>query len=113
MSPQISISSRMNPSQDFLEGGATGTISATGFPKRVMRTGFPVRRTFSKTPRHVALNLEIAISCIFNLYHGQRLWSNFTTAPSAPRGTAGLNPIRFPYNQRKVISRGTRIDVYA
>lgn len=73
MSPQISISSRMNPSQDFLESGAAGgTISATGFPKRVIRTGFPVRRTFSKTPRQVALNLEIAISCILNMYHSQR-----------------------------------------
>jgi hypothetical protein len=28
-------------------------------------------------------------------------------------GTRGLNPGRFPYNQRKVILRGTRIDVYA
>jgi hypothetical protein len=32
--------------------------------------------------------------------------------PPLPR-TAVMNPARFPYNQRKVILRGTRIDVYA
>jgi hypothetical protein len=38
-----------------------GTTSATGSPNLVIRTGFFVRRTRSRTPRQVALNLEIAI----------------------------------------------------
>src|SRR5208283_456377 len=41
-----------------------GTTSATGSPKRVTRTVFPVLRTLSNTARQVALNLEIAISSI-------------------------------------------------
>jgi len=39
-------------------------MSATGRPKRVIRTGSPVRRTRSSTARHVALNFEIAIDSL-------------------------------------------------
>ena len=35
--------------------------SATGFPKRVIRIGRPVRLTRSRTARHVALNFEIVV----------------------------------------------------
>lgn len=47
--------------------GATavvGVTSATGLPKRVIRIGWPVRRTFSSTARQVALNFEMGISSI-------------------------------------------------
>lgn len=50
--------------------GLTGVISAIGLPKRVTRTGFPVRRTDSSTARQVALNFEIAISSTSKPYHG-------------------------------------------
>src|SRR5690349_1099273 len=69
MSPWISREPLMQPSQDPFLGAFAGTTSATGFPKRVIRTGLPVRLTSSSTARHVALNLEIAISRISNLYH--------------------------------------------
>jgi hypothetical protein len=41
----------------------------------VTRTGAPVRRTSSRTARHVALNLEIAICRTFHLYHSPIPWS--------------------------------------
>jgi hypothetical protein len=66
----------MQPSQEAFCGFLGGTISATGFPNRVTLTGAPVRRTSSNTAKHVALNLEIAISRILQLYHGQRPWSD-------------------------------------
>lgn len=43
-------------------GAGGGTISATGLPKRVTRTGLRVIRTCSITARQVALNFEMAIS---------------------------------------------------
>jgi len=64
-----------HPSQEETVFGLAGTTSATGRPNRVTRTGAPVRRTPSRTAKQVALNLEIAISCIFNLYHGPIPWS--------------------------------------
>lgn len=47
----------------------TGNTSATGFPNRVTRTGFPVTLTCSNTARQVALNFEIAISSMVKLDH--------------------------------------------
>jgi len=38
----------------------TGTTSAMGTPRFVIKTGSPVSRTRSNTARHVALNLEMA-----------------------------------------------------
>ena len=64
-----------HPSQEDTVSGLAGTTSATGRPNRVTRTGSPVRRTPSRTAKQVALNLEIAISCIFNLYHSPIPWS--------------------------------------
>ena len=66
-----------NHEPDFVLCG--GTTSATGCPNRVTRTGAPVRRTSSSTARHVALNLEIAISRIPDLYHSLRPWSEVIT----------------------------------
>src|SRR5664280_2423096 len=64
ISSETSILSLMHPSQDPLVAARAGTTSATGFPKRVTRTGLRVRLTSSITARHVALNFEIAISRI-------------------------------------------------
>ena len=80
MSPRICAVPFMQPSQRFGRRGAGGTISATGFPKRVTRMGFRVRRTPSSTARQVALNLEMAISSMTPvlqniLYYGLRPWS--------------------------------------
>src|ERR1039458_1835875 len=75
MSPEISMECFAHPSQEESLPGLVGTTSATGRPNRVTRTGAPVRRTSSRTAKHVALNLEIAISRIFNLYHSPRPWS--------------------------------------
>ena len=41
--------------------GSAGTMSATGLPKRVTRSGRPVRLTRSSVARHVALNFEIGM----------------------------------------------------
>jgi hypothetical protein len=69
MSPETSRESFMHPSQEVGFAWRGGITSATGCPNRVTRTGAPVRRTSSSTARHVALNLEIAISRMFHLYH--------------------------------------------
>jgi hypothetical protein len=68
MSPKISTEPLAQPSQEDAVFGLAGTTSATGRPNLVTRTGAPVRRTFSRTSKQVALNLEIAISRIFKLY---------------------------------------------
>ena len=44
-----------------------GTISATGFPNRVIRIGCLVFWTWSRIARHLALNSEIATSFMTNL----------------------------------------------
>src|SRR5688572_12917353 len=68
MSPRIFAVPASDPSQSpvgfDVEGGWT---SAMGFPNRVTRIGVRVFRTRSSTSRHVALNLEMAISCMANL----------------------------------------------
>jgi hypothetical protein len=53
MSPKIVPLERKDPSQ-FLgrRGDETGTIAATGSPERVIRTGWPLRCTFSRTLTH-------------------------------------------------------------
>src|SRR5271165_4274106 len=84
MLPEISMLSFAHPSQLDTALGAAGTTSATGRPNRVTRTGAPVRRTSSKTAKQVALNLEIAISRIFKLYHSPRLWSEDLESPARP-----------------------------
>jgi hypothetical protein len=72
ISPTIRAEPFIDPNQLFgLSGMGGGTISATGVPKRVTRIGFPVLRTRSSTAKHVALNLEIDISCTGTVYYGQ------------------------------------------
>jgi len=69
MSPVTRIVPIMEPSHSSdRDGGDGGITSAIGSPKRVISTGFRVRRTRSKTARHVALNLEIAIVSIHQDY---------------------------------------------
>lgn len=63
-------------------GGDGGTTSATGLPKRVTRIGLRVLRTSSRMPRHLALNLDMAISFIIESYYGQRPWSNLVITVS-------------------------------
>src|ERR1017187_5569621 len=84
MSPEISMECFAHPSQEESVSGLVGTTSATGRPNRVTRTGAPVRRTSSRTAKHVALNLEIAISRIFNLYHSPIPWSSKEVAAGDP-----------------------------
>lgn len=55
MAPRL----RMAPNQASEGAFVGGMISATGLPKRVIRTGCPVLPTRSRTARHVALNFEI------------------------------------------------------
>ena len=63
MSPSIFPVYRKDPIQSVGGAGVCGgTTSATGSPKRVISTGCLVFRTRSKTARHFALNLEMAIS---------------------------------------------------
>jgi hypothetical protein len=58
----------MHPSQVAgLRGRGGGQTSATGFPNRVISTGFRVRPTRFRTARQVALNLEIGIVSTFRL----------------------------------------------
>src|SRR5215469_11113310 len=86
MSPRISPVPAMQPSllpTGFPADG--GITSATGLPNRVTQIGFRVFRTCSRMPRHLALNSEIAISFIINLYHGQRLWSKLLRTAGAFR----------------------------
>src|SRR5277367_6430811 len=65
MSPRISNVPFIDPIQAARSSTAVGgTTSATGLPNRVMRIGFLVARTCSSTARHLALNSEMAISCI-------------------------------------------------
>src|ERR1039458_8443451 len=62
MSPLICpVPARAPPHASSSSDACGGTTSATGSPKRVTRTVFPLLRTFSSTARQ-ALNLEIAIS---------------------------------------------------
>src|ERR1017187_5430113 len=67
MSPKICIVSFMEPIQaPPPASGEGGTTSATGFPKRVIRSGFLVCRTRSSRARHFALNSEMATSSMGN-----------------------------------------------
>lgn len=62
MSPRIFPLERKEPNQPCRRGGdETGTISATGSPERVIRTGCPVRYTLSSTAVQTALNFEIVM----------------------------------------------------
>ena len=68
----------MEPSQDPDFLGRDGTISAIGLPNFVIRTGAPVFLTSSRTAKHVALNLETAISLIYPICtmvkdHGKKI----------------------------------------
>jgi hypothetical protein len=63
MSPTISMVPAIPPSQSpELAVGEGGTTSATGLPNRVTRIGLFVLRTRSSNVKHLALNLEMAIS---------------------------------------------------
>jgi hypothetical protein len=63
ISPTIRPVPSIEPIQSFFFGFSVGgTTSATGTPNRVIRMGLRVLRTRSRTARHVALNLEMAIS---------------------------------------------------
>ena len=77
------------PSQsDFEACGLGGTSSATGSPKRVIRTGLPVRFTRWRTARQVALNRETEMVSIglamFNLC-GQLTCSPFPGVAPLPQ----------------------------
>src|ERR1700674_518471 len=75
ISPTISKGCLIDPIHDDRSSTEVGgTTSATGFPKRVTRIGFFVERTRSSTARHLALNSEMAISCIAFLW-----WSFYHT----------------------------------
>ena len=83
MSPVMRAVPRRAPSSRFGRSLADAGMSwATGSPKRVTSTGFPVLRTLSRTARQVALNFEMAISSMgpyyFKSYYGQRPWSILT-----------------------------------
>src|SRR5271165_4971188 len=65
MSPAISMESFMDPIQAARPcTNAGGMTSAIGFPNRVTRMGFFVFETCSSSARHLALNSEIATSCM-------------------------------------------------
>src|SRR5208282_1170037 len=95
MSPLILIEFFIDPIHD--ERSSTevgGTTSATGFPKRVTRIGFLVERTRSSTARHLALNSEMAISCmpfpLWSLYYtmvGFIDHNSFAGCGASPRWT--------------------------
>jgi len=97
ISPQIFAVPAMDPIQLLGLGGVEGgTTSATGCPKRVINTGFLVRRTLSRTARQVALNSEIAILSIEALLHqgsivnghGQNRESSSSARPGLASETA-------------------------
>src|SRR5450631_2245398 len=77
MSPRISPVPAAEPSQSSRPCSCEGAVtSAIGSPRRVIKMGTPVRRTFSSMERHRALNTEIAtFSITSNIYYGQRPWS--------------------------------------
>src|SRR5580704_3833068 len=65
MSPRIWMESRIDPNKAARSTiGTVGTTSATGLPCRVMRMGVLVFSTRSRMAKHLALNSEIAISCM-------------------------------------------------
>src|SRR5205085_11575316 len=64
MSPTTFAVPAIHPRRRRFVAGDGGTTSATGLPRRVMRRGFFVLLTSSSRERHLALNSEIAISCI-------------------------------------------------
>lgn len=79
MSPTIFAVPRIEPSQSGRsDGGWGGTMSATGLPKRVMRSGRPVRRTRSNAARQVALNLDMGMVSMPELL----TWSENMVKPS-------------------------------
>ena len=68
MSPTIRPVPTMLPSRRApCVSGDGGTISAIGFPKRVMRIGFRVLRTCFSKRKQLALNSEIGISLMLHL----------------------------------------------
>src|SRR5689334_129245 len=79
ISPRISPVPAMEPIQLDRRAGGGGTTSAMGLPKRVIRIGLRVLWTRCKTDKHVALNLETAISstseCTMVIDHGQTYFS--------------------------------------
>src|SRR2546423_10295817 len=81
MSPSIFIFPTIVPNSRRFLAGDGGTTSATGLPRRVMRRGFLVLLTSSSKERHLALNSEMAISCIksshiCNTHYSHSRWSN-------------------------------------
>jgi hypothetical protein len=65
ISPTISMLPAIEPIQLLSSASqAAGMTSASGWPRRVTRIGVLVLLTSSSNDRHLALNLEIAISCI-------------------------------------------------
>ncbi len=87
MSPVIFIVFFIDPIQASRSTTAVGgTTSATGLPNRVIRTGFFVARTCSSTARHLALNSEMAISCMIPSYsHSDILGSILLTIMKSSR----------------------------
>ena len=93
VSPTISPVLRNEPSQESgRSGGGGGRICAAGLPRRVTKTGRPVRLTCSRTARQVALNLETGIVSMertsSSSYYGPRPWS--TRAGAGFRADVGI-----------------------
>src|SRR5205807_2380767 len=90
MSPTMRPVPAMEPSHCFFSAfGEGGTTSATGSPNLVTRMGLRVLRTRSRSARQVALNLEMAISSITQVFtivrdHSQTfgMWALGSTHPS-------------------------------
>jgi hypothetical protein len=90
ISPTICPVPSIDPNQRFGRTAGGGKISATGSPNLVTRIGFLVFRTCSRTERHVALNFDMAISCMrvdhtmVNLHGQDYTNTRFTTLPRTP-----------------------------
>lgn len=83
MSPRIVPLERKDPNQLFgRRGDEMGTISATDSPERVIRTGWPVRCTFSSTALQTALNFEMIILSTAEAYYNPIAWRPSTACGS-------------------------------
>lgn len=78
ISPVISALPAIEPSQSDREARRRGGInSATGWPKRVISTGRPVRFTRCTTAKQVALNLDTGMFSMAS----KITWSEFMVEP--------------------------------
>lgn len=91
-SPEISTRPAMAPSQFDREARRCGGItSATGWPKRVINTGRPVRFTRWRTARQVALNFDTGMLSM----ESTLTWSEIMVKCAPPQSPAA-SPLRLP-----------------